>query len=100
MDVDALAPGVDFIEAIDSAVNSCNVILALIGQRWLELARLTEDRLLKVDDDYVLLDLDRAITVSSQWSLFWSKGPVCRALDTARAYPVTKPAKGVCPFGQ
>ena len=35
MDVDAIAPGDDFAEAITLAVSSCEVLLAIIGPRWL-----------------------------------------------------------------
>jgi hypothetical protein len=34
MDVD-MAPGTDFVEAIQKNVASCNVLIALIGKRWL-----------------------------------------------------------------
>lgn len=34
-DVGSIAPGDDFIEVITSAVGSCDVLLALIGDRWL-----------------------------------------------------------------
>jgi hypothetical protein len=35
MDVDNLDPGVDFVEAIESSVGSCEVFVAVIGRRWL-----------------------------------------------------------------
>src|SRR5262249_50371809 len=35
MDVDSIEPGLDFGEAIEQAVSSCSVLLALIGQQWL-----------------------------------------------------------------
>ena len=34
VDVDSIAPGRDFGEAIESALNECAVLLALIGPAW------------------------------------------------------------------
>jgi hypothetical protein len=38
MDVDSIEAGVDFAEAIEAAVHSCAVMVALIGGRWLTAA--------------------------------------------------------------
>lgn len=35
MDVDTVEPGVDFVRAIEKAVGECDVLVALIGKRWL-----------------------------------------------------------------
>ena len=37
-DVDWIEPGDDFAEVITTAVESCDVLLALIGRRWLTIA--------------------------------------------------------------
>lgn len=34
MDIDTIAPGVDFTDALQKAVCSCNVLLAVIGPKW------------------------------------------------------------------
>lgn len=34
MDIDTIAPGIDFTEALQSAVSSCDVLLAIIGPKW------------------------------------------------------------------
>ncbi len=34
-DVETLRPGVDFVDAIESALSSCAVVLAVIGRRWM-----------------------------------------------------------------
>ena len=36
IDIDTIGPGVDFINAVSSAVNSCDVLVSVIGPRWLE----------------------------------------------------------------
>ena len=35
MDVANIEPGVDFVEAIEDSVGSCDVLIAVIGARWL-----------------------------------------------------------------
>jgi hypothetical protein len=35
MDVDSVEPGVDFAKAIQESVASCDVLVAVIGKRWL-----------------------------------------------------------------
>ena len=35
MDVDNIDLGIDFVEAIATSVGSCEVLIAVIGKRWL-----------------------------------------------------------------
>lgn len=37
MDIEKIAPGRDFVKAIDEAVGNCSVLLVLIGDQWLSL---------------------------------------------------------------
>jgi hypothetical protein len=39
MDVEDIAPGTDFTQAIDQTVGKCDVLVAVMGPRWLELLR-------------------------------------------------------------
>lgn len=39
MDVTTITPGRDFRTAIESGVGSCDVLIAILGTRWMELAR-------------------------------------------------------------
>ena len=34
MDIDTIQPGIDFTEALQKAVSSCEVLLAMIGPEW------------------------------------------------------------------
>lgn len=34
MDVDTIEPGLDFVDAIEAAVGSCDALIAVIGRRW------------------------------------------------------------------
>jgi len=46
-DVDSVEPGLDFIDAIERAVGDCDVLLTLIGTRWLTAS---DDRGRRIDD--------------------------------------------------
>ncbi|HEY9378278.1 MAG TPA: toll/interleukin-1 receptor domain-containing protein [Jiangellaceae bacterium] len=61
-DVDNIEPGDDFVERITSAVGSCDVLLALIGPRWLTITDdETGQRRLDNPDDYVRLEIQTAL---------------------------------------
>jgi hypothetical protein len=67
MDVDSIAPGRDFGEAIERALNECAVLLALIGPTWTSVVDAHGRRRLDNPDDLVVIELqialDRAIPV-------------------------------------
>jgi tetratricopeptide (TPR) repeat protein len=61
MDLDSIEGGADFAEAIKSGLNSCAVLVALIGARWLTVA--DEDGRRRLDDpeDYVRYEIRSAL---------------------------------------
>ncbi|MGY1680355.1 toll/interleukin-1 receptor domain-containing protein [Geodermatophilus sp. SYSU D01176] len=61
-DVDSIELGDDFVEVITRAVGSCDVLLALIGDRWLETTDVNARR--RIDDpaDFVRLEIEAALT--------------------------------------
>src|SRR5262249_49015418 len=60
-DVDSIDLGDDFVDAINNAVGSCAVLLALIGQQWLTLEG--HDGRLRLDNpgDFVRLEIEAAL---------------------------------------
>lgn len=60
MDVDSIAYGLDFGEAIRTAVSSCDVLLAIIGPQWLNISGRGRRRL-DDPDDYVRLEIEAAL---------------------------------------
>jgi glycerophosphoryl diester phosphodiesterase len=60
-DVDSIELGDDFVATITSAVGSCDVLLALIGDRWLEMTNDTGQRRLDDPHDFVRLELEAAL---------------------------------------
>lgn len=61
MDVDSIEPGVDFGVAIAGAVESCEVLVAVIGQEWLTSADHRGRRRLDDPDDFVVLEIGTAL---------------------------------------
>jgi hypothetical protein len=64
-DVDSIELGDDFVEAINDAVGSCDVLLALIGSRWPSITDKDGHRRLDSPNDYVRLEIEAALERSS-----------------------------------
>jgi hypothetical protein len=63
MDVlDSIEPGVAFRDAIDAAVSSCDVLLAVIGRRWLMLTDSTGRRRLDDPEDLLRFEIAKALS--------------------------------------
>jgi hypothetical protein len=61
-DVDSIELGDDFVDAIDTAVGSCDVLLALIGNQWLTITDEGGNRRLDDPSDFVHLEIEAALT--------------------------------------
>jgi hypothetical protein len=61
-DIDSIELGDDFVEVITSAVGSCDVLLALIGDQWLTITDAHGQRRLDDPDDFVRLEIEAALT--------------------------------------
>jgi len=61
-DTDAIPPGQDFLHAIETELQSCSVLLAVIGKNWLN-ARGPKSKSRRLDDpsDYLRLELATAL---------------------------------------
>lgn len=60
VDVDSLAPGLDFVDQIHSSLEEATVVLAVIGPTWLS-ARGPRGRRLDDENDYVRLEIEAAL---------------------------------------
>ena len=60
-DVDSIDPGDDFLRVIEDAVGSCQVLLALIGDHWLDITDPTGHRRLDDPNDFVRLEIEAAL---------------------------------------
>ena len=61
-DIDNIDPGDDFVDRIAAAVESCDVLLALIGPQWLTITNKRGQRRLDDPEDYVRLEIETALT--------------------------------------
>jgi len=61
-DVDSIQLGDDFVEVITRAVGSCDVLLALVGDRWLTITDAQGQRRLDDPNDFVRLEIEAALT--------------------------------------
>ncbi len=61
MDVDAIGPGIDFVEAIEQAVSKCDILIAVIGARWLQTLGTTDQRRPHTSEDFVQLEIGTAL---------------------------------------
>ena len=61
MDLDSIEPGLDFAEVIEEKVNSCAVLVALIGRQWATLTDEEGTRRLDNPDDYVRFEVKTAL---------------------------------------
>ncbi len=61
MDVTAIQPGRDFRKAIDESIHKCSVLLAILGQGWLESRDGFGHRRLEDENDFVRLEIASAL---------------------------------------
>lgn len=60
-DIETIEPGVDFVEAIERALGSCVVLLAVIGPRWLSATDKNGRRRLDDPNDYTRVEIAAAL---------------------------------------
>jgi len=57
MDVDAIEPGLDFSEVVSDRVEDCDVLIAMIGKKWLDVSDSRGRNRLDRVDDFVRVEL-------------------------------------------
>ena len=60
LDVENILPGVDFAKSILGALHQCDVLLVMIGPKWLELTDETGDRRIDNPLDYVRMEIEKS----------------------------------------
>ena len=60
-DVETIQPGMDFVDVINHALQSCGVLLAVIGPRWLTSVDSAGQRRLDNPDDFTRLEIATAL---------------------------------------
>ena len=60
-DVDSIEPGLNFAEVIERAVDSCEVLIAVIGENWLTVVDKNDRPRLQNPHDYVRIEIATAL---------------------------------------
>jgi formylglycine-generating enzyme required for sulfatase activity len=61
MDVDSIAPGLDFVQVLQEQVARCDVLLVVIGKNWLDARDEEGARRLDDPDDFVRIEIEAAL---------------------------------------
>jgi hypothetical protein len=61
MDIDTIEPGVDFRDALNEAINDCDVAVVVIGQQWLTAVDRSGHRRLDNPNDYHRIEIETAL---------------------------------------
>lgn len=61
MDIDTMKVGLDFVEQIENAVQSCDVLIAVIGKNWVNIQDEDGHRRLNNPDDFVRVEIQAAL---------------------------------------
>ncbi len=62
MDVDNIAPGLDFVRVLNERVAECDILLAVIGKTWTNACDAAGTRRLDDPDDFVRIEIESALT--------------------------------------
>ena len=61
MDVDAIEPGLDFVEVLDEHVAGCDALIVIIGPNWTDVRKKDGLRRLDDPDDFVRIEVGSAL---------------------------------------
>jgi len=61
MDIDTIEAGTDFVAVIENAIGQCDILLVLIGPRWLSITDATGQRRLDNPKDFVRLEVQTGL---------------------------------------
>jgi hypothetical protein len=61
MDVDNIAPGLDFVQVLNDQVARCDVLIAVIGKNWLQASDEIGERRLNNPEDFVRVEIESAL---------------------------------------
>jgi hypothetical protein len=60
-DIDSLEPGLDFVVAVERAIESSEVLIAVVGKHWLTVTDAAGQKRLENPDDYVRTEIATAL---------------------------------------
>jgi len=62
MDLDNIAPGLDFVRVLEEQVDKCDVLLAVIGPHWIDARDEAGGRRLDNAEDFVRIEIEAALS--------------------------------------
>ena len=102
-DVDAIPPGLDFVDVLSERVGKCDVLLAIIGKHWVSSADSQNGRRLDDPGDFVRIEIEAALNAmfpSSPGPGRWRGNASSRTLGRQpRSSPAGKPSRFRQPVG-
>jgi len=66
MDVDDIDPGTDFVDAIENRISSCEVLLVLVGKRWLTMQDSNGRRRIDDPNDLVRIEVANSLAANKR----------------------------------
>jgi hypothetical protein len=60
-DVDVIPPGSNFVEVLETELRKCNVLLVVIGSKWVNIADKDGNRRLENPEDFVRIEVERGL---------------------------------------
>jgi TIR domain len=66
MDIDSIAPGLDFVRVLEDEVDKCDVFLAVIGPRWFGDMNAEGTRRLDNPEDFVRIEIESALKLGKR----------------------------------
>jgi TIR domain len=61
IDIDTIEAGSDFVAVIENTISQCDILLVLIGKRWLSITDATGQRRLDNPEDFVRLEVQAGL---------------------------------------
>lgn len=66
LDVDNIAPGLDFVHELNERVAECDIVLAVIGKLWIDARDAAGSRRLDDPDDFVRIEISSALNLGKR----------------------------------
>ena len=66
MDVDSIAPGLDFVRVLEEQVSKCDVLLAVIGKGWIDARDIAGNRRLDNVEDFVRIEIEAGLRLGKR----------------------------------
>jgi formylglycine-generating enzyme required for sulfatase activity len=66
MDVDSIAPGLDFVRVLEEQVSKCDVLLAVIGKGWIDARDAAGNRRLDNPEDFVRIEIEAGLRLGKR----------------------------------